>query len=129
MGTPTTPGGPAGDDCLLCFAGGVAPRFINIQITGIEQCPCALHDIPTGFYTLQQSIPDPCTWEFKDDDHEIKLSYASGLSRVWIRDVDDVAVFYFWCDVPSDCAENFDNQYGECSPPKQCGYDGSVIVV
>jgi len=129
MGTPTLPGGPVGDDCTLCFAAGTCPTFINIQVTGIEKCPCALRDVPSGFFTLEQSIADPCTWEFKDDDYEIKLSYSSLLSRVWIRDVDDISVFYFWCDVPSDCAKNFDNQYEVCSAPNTCGIDGSVIVL
>jgi len=129
MGTPTTPGGPVGADCLACMAAGTAPTFINVQITGIESCPCARHTMPVGFYTLKQTVPHPCTWEFKDLEHEMNLTYEAGFSRFWIRDVDDAAVRYFWKDSLTICEENFTNGYTACIPPFQCGFDGNVIVV
>lgn len=103
--------------------------FRTVQVTGIEPCPCALHDIPSGLYTLQQSAPDPCAWEYEDLEHEMLLYYDSGFSRFWIRDHDDPLVRYFWKDSLVICEENFTNSYTECVPPRQCAFDGNVIVV
>lgn len=129
MGTPTPPPPIIGDDCLHCWAAGATPLFIQIEITGIEACPCALHDTPAGYYWLEQSAIIPCRWNYEDDWHQIQLTYGAADSQIWIRDAVDNNVRYFWNHPMVGCVDNFANDYGGCVPPNQCGFDGTIIVL
>lgn len=129
MGTPTPPPPIAGDNCALCFAAGETPLFLSVQVTGIEPCPPALHDMPNGFYTLKQKDIDPCTWHYTDDWHEMQLEYSDGHSGFWIRDVDDNALQYFWGATAVNCDVYFDNDHVACTGYPVAGKHGSVILL
>ncbi|MBA7680739.1 hypothetical protein ES703_89060 [subsurface metagenome] len=125
MGTlPPTPAYEEGDECPVCvdlLFGGVTPKYVEIDVTGLNRCPIATEDPPDGTYLLTQAAP--CLWTLTVGNRGYAWRLLNGRS---ILRLDWIGFFnFFYSSVLESCYDAFANQT-VCGLPNDWAEDGYV---
>ena len=132
MGTPTPPPPIVGDHCALCddvhWPAGDTPRFITLQVSGLERCPVADYDAPNGVYILEQVPASPCVWQYDKDKHFWEVEVAADGYVFGMQKRDAGGYRHAFLGDLFGCVDNTDNNYIDCSDGVAC-FSGSVTII
>jgi len=126
MGIPTDPGlDEYGNDCLTCFPPNLTPKKLYATFAGIQFTPGPLWGTPmNGTYELNQKLPAPNIWEYKNGADIILFYLYSTSSRIYFTTAEGYDVFYKIN--PTKCSYAFTNQHQ--APPAIGWYGGKCQI-
>jgi len=118
MGTPTPPGGPAGDPCVNCdgilWPAGSPPEFVMVELWGLVKCPACDYSPPNAIWWVQQSETDSCFWSFKDPLFYITVKLRVDYSLVTALGPPPAYPWHYFYNYREPCASSFENQHASC---------------
>ena len=127
MGTdPETDDYEEGVECPLCvdlLFGGVTPKYVEADITGIVKCPGTPIEPPNGTFLLTQTVL-PCVWEYVDVPLVIRWRLLADRS---IFDVRWFEAFWFFNRIDEICFDAFVNE-NVCDGVQIAGQDGYALI-
>jgi len=132
MGTPIDIEGDytEGNACTICWGPGKTfgdvptPKFLCLNVSGIEKCPGAPVDPPNGYWVLEQRADFSCMWERTLGPYYIAWWFEAALTFCWIWDRAMVNLWLFADNKPK-CSNFVDSSLGLCGAGKY-GIKGTV---
>lgn len=98
--------GDACPECVDSLFGGITPKYVEIDVSGLRRCPIAHVDPPDGTFLLTQN--QPCQWVFADGFRGYAWRLLNDRS---ILRLDWVGFFnFFYSEVMHTCIDAFANQ-------------------
>lgn len=118
MGTPTPPPPVPGDACAagdgVLYPVGVPPRFLEIEIAGMEKCPLCPFDPPNGTWWFEQREGVPCNWELIDSRFDMFVSLLGGLTTGSIHNSGLPTVWRYFTDAIAGLQSVLTNEWQVC---------------
>lgn len=131
MGTPTPPPSVPGNVCPNCdgvlWPAGATPKFVKLELTGLEKCPASPTDAPNGIWWLEQTAPNSCIWEYRDGLYYMTLLLSADSSVLLVTTPEVPPDWFFFTDTADPCEENFTNEFENCGG-QTAAIRGSGIV-
>ena len=114
-----------GIDCSLCYPAGETPKYLYLNIAGIELCPAASPSLPSpanGLWRLEPSAP--CIWSFDNASYGLILVRSVGTSFLTISSISPDFVQFFASG--NQCQTEYDTNEEHCGISNYFG--GSVKI-
>ena len=118
MGTPTPPPPVIGDNCVrgdgVLWPAGQTPKFVKLELTGLEKCPLCPIDAPNGNWWVEQDSVQPCLWEWADAHYWMQLFLQAASSILLVTSPEAPPNWYFFNDTAPPLEDNFTNELVVC---------------
>lgn len=109
-----------GDPCAVCngllWPAGKTPRFMEITFEGLVRCPGGHRDPPDGKYYLEQSLGNPCWWNYSDSFFHMSYRPFLPIPTLTVMCVIHPFERYFHSVPGLACDETFANGIVFCGP-------------
>lgn len=123
---PDHPDYEPGEDCLWChdvLFGGVTPKYVEADVSGIVKCPGVVLEPPQGTFLLTQKV-NPCFWRYEAIGFFIEWWLEQNRSSVLIW---EAGFWWFSAGPEHACFDAFVNN-NICNGPPAIGEDGYVLL-
>lgn len=115
-----------GIPCPICndvIFGGVTPKYVHIEFSGIEKCPGTERAAYNRGFVLTQT-DNPCVWEWTECAIMVQWQLEMARSRCQLWNIDH---FEFVGDVFTQCVDHFNNLMN-CDDPMTFHHGGTAVI-